>query len=479
LNTSYTPSISTPIKILYGLGAIVEGAKNTIFNVFLMFYFTQAKGLSPSLAGTAILLALCVDAVTDPLMGSISDNHHSRWGRRHPFMYVSALPMSLSFYLLFNAPDDLGQFGMFAWMLSFSVLVRVFMTLFVIPRDSMVPELTDNYDERTTLISYKFFFGWISGLTVSLLGYLYFLAPSEEFADGRLNPDAYSAYALVGSVIILLGILICSAGTHSQIPKLKPPPQKSPLNLSRFIADLKPILANRSYMMLVAGSLFAAIAGGFNEVVGLYMNTYFWEFTTEEISVIVYTFAVSTLIAVTLTRPLTARYDKKSVALVLATISILLGPVPVFLRLLGIFLPNGHPSLLPVMAGHAAVMVTIIIALGIIIGSMITDTVDENELITGKRQEGMFMSTIAFTGKATSGLGGFFAGMALEIIQFPTQVGAGSVAPEKIYSLGLIVGPGLMLFFFVTLYFLSRYEITRERFIEIQNALAERKKVVG
>lgn len=475
LNTNITQSVPRSTRIFYGLGAIVEGAKNTIFNVFLMFYFTQARGLSPALAGTAILLALCVDAVTDPLMGSISDNHHSRWGRRHPFMYAAAIPMSLSFYLLFHSPDSLGQMGLFAWMVIFSVLVRVFMTLYVIPRDCMVPELTDDYDERTTLISYKFFFGWLSGVTISQLGYLYFLAPTDEFADGRLNPEAYSDFALVCAMVIFVGILICTAGTHNQIPNLKAPPEKSSLTLKRFIDDVKPVLANRSYLMLVFASLFGAIAGGFGEVVGLYMNTYFWELSTKEISVIVFMLVFSTILAVTVTAPITARYDKKKVALVLATISIFLGPVPIFLRLSGLFFPNGHPWLLPALSLHAALLVAMGIALGIVFGSMITDSVDENEVTTGKRQEGMFMSTIAFTGKATSGLGGFFAGIALEVINFPTNAGAGSVDPDKIFNLGLVVGPGLMGFYLITLFFLSRYEITRERFAEIQRILLERR----
>jgi Na+/melibiose symporter-like transporter len=457
------------------MGAIVEGAKTTIFNVFLMFYFTQAKGLSPSLAGTAILLALCVDAITDPLMGSISDNHHSKWGRRHPFMYAAAVPMALSFYLLFHSPDNLGQGALFAWMLIFSILVRVFMTLYVIPRDCLVPELTDDYDERTTLISYKFLFGWLSGMTISQLGYLYFLAPTDEYTDGRLNPDAYSVFSLVCAMVIFVGILLCAAGTHNQIPNLKSPPEKSKLNLQRFWEDLKPVFSNRSYLMLVFASLFGAIAMGFNDVVGLYMNTYFWEFTTREISIIVFAFAFSTIIAVAFTAPIAALFDKRKVALTLATVSVIFGPIPVFLRLADWFFPNGHPWLLPAIAIHSAILICMVIALGITLGSMITDSVDENEVITGKRQEGMFMSTIAFTGKATSGLGGFFAGIALEIIQFPTNAEAGSIDPEKVYNLGMLVGPGLMVFFIITLFFLSRYDISRERFAEIQNILVERR----
>ena len=84
-------SIKLPTRILYGAGSVADGVKNTTFNTFLLFFYTQVAGLSGSMAGAAIFIALLVDAVTDPLLGSISDNFRSRWGRRHPFIYASAM----------------------------------------------------------------------------------------------------------------------------------------------------------------------------------------------------------------------------------------------------------------------------------------------------------------------------------------------------------------------------------------------------
>ena len=106
--------VRLPTKIVYGLGSVADGVKNTTFNVFLLFFYTQVAGLSGSLAGAAILIALVFDAVSDPLIGNISDNFHSRWGRRHPFMYAAALPMAVFFGLIFSPPQGLGQAGLFA-----------------------------------------------------------------------------------------------------------------------------------------------------------------------------------------------------------------------------------------------------------------------------------------------------------------------------------------------------------------------------
>jgi Na+/melibiose symporter-like transporter len=463
-------------KLYYGFGSVAEGTKSTAFNVFLLFYYNQVLGVPGVLTGAAIFIALCMDAVTDPLVGSLSDNLHSRWGRRHPFMYSAAVPMAVCFLLLFNPPAALGEAGLFSWLTVFAVGVRVSMTLYQIPSNSMVPELTDHYDERTSLVSYRFLFGWLGGLAVSLMGYLYFFAPSASFTDGRLDPDAYGAFALVGAVIIGIAILTCALGTHRLIPTLRSPAERIPFSLGRFSGEVRAVLANPSYRMLLGVGIFSAVAGGFSDVVGLYMNTYFWEFSTAQIAILVYGLVVSVFLAFTLTPPLAVRFDKKHSALGLATFAIFFGPLPIFLRLAGVMPENGEPLLLYLIFGHSLVLVAIVVAIGIVVSSMIADVVDESELATGRRQEGMFASAIAFFTKATSGLGGLFAGIALDVIAFPKGAQPGAVDPSKVFNLGLAVGPGLMILYLVTLVFMSRYRITRARHGEILAELEIRRR---
>ena len=110
----------TALKLGYGIGQTSSGVKNAVFSIFLFFYFNQVLGLSGSLAGMASLLALIVDAITDPMVGQLSDRCKSRWGRRHPFMLAGAIPFGFFFYLLFVPPAGLDQYGLFAWMLGFA-----------------------------------------------------------------------------------------------------------------------------------------------------------------------------------------------------------------------------------------------------------------------------------------------------------------------------------------------------------------------
>ena len=143
-------------KLAYGFGAVAYGIKDTAFSTFLLFFYSRVIGMPAEQVGFAIMLVLIIDAISDPLVGHISDNLHSRWGRRHPFMYFSALPVAVSFYLMWN-PPDLSTEAMFFYLLIMAALVRSLITLFEVPSTSLIAELTSDYDERTKLVGYRGF----------------------------------------------------------------------------------------------------------------------------------------------------------------------------------------------------------------------------------------------------------------------------------------------------------------------------------
>ena len=141
-------------------------------------------------------------------------------------------------------------------------------------------------------------------------------------------------------------------------------------------------------------------------------------------------------------------------------------------RLLDVLPQNGDPLLFWLLFGHAGVIVAIVFAISIIIASMISDAVDVHELATGSRQEGLIISAVTFTQKAASGLGGFVAGIALDVIEFPRQLEGVVVSQDKLDALGFAVGPGMLVFYFLLLYFLSRYTLTRTQHREILDQLS-------
>ena len=276
-------------------------------------------------------------------------------------------------------------------------------------------------------------------------------------------------------------ILLCALGTHRLIPTLKPPPDAGRFSLRRLEGELRAALGNPSYRTLVVASLFASVGGAFTDVFGLYLNTYFWEFTSEQLAAFVPGIVVGVGLGVLSAGPISVRFDKRSAALCLATASVAVGPLPIFLRLARLTPPNGSPLLLAALVVHLAFMVTCGVAIGILIASMISDTIDQNELATGKRQEGIFSSAIAFSAKAATGVGTLFAGVALDLIAFPRPVPGApppAIAPEQATVLGWIVGPGLLGLWVCTLFFLSRYRLTRAEHARVLVALAGRAQAV-
>ena len=140
--TATRPSVW--LKLAHGSGAAAFGIKNGGFDYFLLLFYGTVIGLEPGLVGLAILIALVIDAISDPLVGYWSDNFRSRWGRRHPFMYAAALPVALSYFLLWN-PPDWGQTGLFIYLTLIAVLIRTFITFYETPSSALIPEITADY----------------------------------------------------------------------------------------------------------------------------------------------------------------------------------------------------------------------------------------------------------------------------------------------------------------------------------------------
>ena len=210
-------------KAAYGFGSVAFGVKNGGFDYFLLLFYSQVIGLDARLVGIAITVALVFDALSDPIVGYWSDNLRSRWGRRHPFMYASALPVALSYFLLWNPPQGWSQSGLFWYLLPLAILVRTFITLYETPSAALVPELTDDYVDRSSLISYRSYFGWTGGNAVTVLMF-FFLFPAmatETIADGRFNRESYELMGIIASVLIFVSIMVSALGTHSRIQYLK------------------------------------------------------------------------------------------------------------------------------------------------------------------------------------------------------------------------------------------------------------------
>ena len=278
--------------------------------------------------------------------------------------------------------------------------------------------------------------------------------------------------------MVFLAIVISTFGTAKLIPKLRQPDTgRQAFSLSKFLSDLRAALRSHSLRILLGSSLLASAALGVSEVLGTYMNTWFWEFRSEQLGILTIFQIVPLLIGVSMVRPLSARMDKRSASIRLALFAIFWGPLPVVFRLLGLAPENGTTMLMVMIMGHGMLLIAALIQIGILNGAMVMDAIDESEFETGERHEGLFVSTLSFTGKAISGLGNFLGGVILDLIRFPMGEAAtvGMVPQEAIVRLGLVAGPGLIIFYLCSIALISRLRLTRERYDEIAASLEARR----
>jgi Na+/melibiose symporter-like transporter len=470
---STKPPLTRGIKVSYGVGQAAEGIKNAAFNVFVFFYYTQVLGLPTVYTGIAIGIALAVDSITDPLIGSMSDNWQGSNGRRHPFLYVSILPLGLFFIGLFN-PPELEEFTLFLWLTVFSVGTRAMMTLYYVPHVSLGAELSEDFNERTEVVAYRYFFSYVGGILTYIIGFVVY------FPDTQFNVEAYAPFGLTLSLLMMASILITALGTKRRIPHLP----ASRINresvsilrvLHKTLLEIRSALTNRSFRWLFAGVLIVFAMVGVDNALNLHMNTYFWELQGGGNLFFFAATPVGALIGTALASPLTRWFDKKPSVIIGTLCWALCQVIPVVLRLLGWFPENGTSELL-----YSLIVIKFIQGLGVVqaliaFNSMVADVVDEHELITGLRQEGIFFSSVSFSNKMTSGIGTVAAGFALALIDWPTGAAvqtAADIAPETIAWLGLIYGPIVSGFALVSAYCYSKYGLNRQRHAEIVEELA-------
>ena len=332
-------------RAAFGVGQVAEGVKNAAFSYFLLFYYAQVLGLSGTLTGLALFVATSFDAVTDPLAGSFSDRFHHRWGRRHPFMYASALPLGLTFALLFQPPGGLGEFGLFAWLVTFAVAVRASMTLYHVPHLALGAELSPDYAERTTIAAFRTFFG-LSGLgLVQGLGWIWFFRSTPEYAQGQSNPEAYPLFGLFFGSVMAATVLLSAIGTHDSIPKLpKASPDAPRLRISDVFTDYAGALSNGSFRAFVLGVIVFFVMRGAQESLYVHMATYFWRLDGSQILTLTLMSFPALLLGVPFWALASRRIDKRPTFLVGVlgfSVSVLLPPI---LALLGAFPIPRAPS---------------------------------------------------------------------------------------------------------------------------------------
>lgn len=457
------PRAGLGTKLVYGLGSVAFGIKDFGFATFLLIFYSQVLGLPATLVSLAIMAALIADAVFDPIIGQISDNWHSRLGRRHPFMYGAAVPIAVVYFLLWNPPHWHGA-ALFAYLAVAVIIVRLVIACYEIPSAALAPELSTDYDERTSLMGFRFLFGSVGGGLTVAVAFTFFMVATKAQPTGILNRDGYFAYSVMAALVMMTSIALSAWGTHNRIPYLRQLAVAKRPSLGQLAHEMYQSLSNPALLTLTLGALFGGVAGGLSTTLNTYFGTYFWRFTPQQLSVIGLAGLVAAILSVPLASFASRRFGKRAGYVATALASLVVNNIVIILKLLHRLPPDGSTALLGIFFVSLAVGLAFAIASLILVTSMITDIVEDNEIRTGRRAEGLLSAALSFVSKASGGFGILIAGVMIDLVHFPRQASPATidtVAPHAVRNLVLVYMPVQLLLYFIAIVLISRYRIDR------------------
>ena len=455
-------AISGLTRASFAASGIAGGLVANGVSFFLLIYYSQVLGLDPALAGLAMMVSLAFDAVTDPLVGHWSDRLRHRLGRRHPFLFASIMPVALAYYLLWD-PPELGQTGLFLYLLAVAVALRLALTLHLVPFAALLPEVAPDYDQRTRLLNYSYAGSWFFGTLMAVAMYAWWLADraGEPVGSGVLRAEGYVDAGLVAAVVVLFCLALATFGTRHHIPALAPPPPKAG-SLGRMWREGAATLGDRNFLAMVASGLAGAAAAGTTTALWAYMQPYFWGFSSDQSSLILAAQLLSAVLAFALMPVLTRGRDKKPILVGISVAALGVGSGPVLLKLLGWFPATGSDALFLTMVAAGVIQVMLVVMSSVLTGSMVADIVESRAVVTGRREEGLLFSVLSFIGKVATGVGVWAGGIILALIGFPADTTAIAVALEVVERLGWLYGPTLAVLYLLSILALLYYRLDRE-----------------
>lgn len=458
-------------KIGYGLGNFSTGVAIQVVGAYLVFYCTAVLDIPGSLVGVAVSLGVIWDAITDPLMGYFSDITKSRtFGRRHLYLIIGGLGMALSNFFLWNISSSLSTSAKFTIVLIGILAVKTFMTIFITPYTALGAELSNDYNERTSIQGIKTIFFLLGLSFVSVVGMYIFFQPSAEYPVGQLNPEAYKNMGLFSSIIVIIFALACFFSTKKYIPILNQHEQNNEIKggMLALFNSFKDIFINKSFRYVAFAYMFNNIASALLTNIGLHVFTYTFSLTSQQIAIIVGVQFLFSMLSQPIWTYTSKKLDKKPsmiLGLIICMIASLIFIVTVLLK--------------DYVQGNIIYFLPFAILGGFGTGglftlplSMIADVIDLDELNTGKRSEGSYYGCLTLFYKLSQSVALFLIGILLDLVKFDSSLTVQS--NSTVIILGLILGIGPIISFILSLLSLNKYDLTRTKVENIQRRIIER-----
>jgi glycoside/pentoside/hexuronide:cation symporter, GPH family len=443
--------LSLRTKLLFSSGDLSTSIPLAIIMFFQLYFLTDVAGLRPDYAGWAVGVGRIWDAINDPLFGLLSDRMRTRWGRRRVFLLFGAIPLGFSFMLMWLVPA-FGQLGLAIYYALVFILFDTVFTMVHVGYNALTPEMTRDYDERSSLNGYRMVFS-ISGTLGAII-----LAT----ALGWVISDQRLLYGLVGLVL----------GSISMIPPLvvysitreRPAAElPEPLPMRKAMSET---LGNRPFRLIMGLYLLSWTTASILAAVLIYYATYYLR-VPDQANYFVLAAQGSAIAFIPLTVWLSRRLDKRR--------AFILGSFSWMIVLMGLF------SLHPDQVGLAYVLAVLsgagIATAYVIPWAMVPDIVEYDQIRTGQRREGSFYAFASFFQKLATGFAIWGMGLAFARAGYITPV-VGQPAPyqpvEVIQTIRLFAGPVPVVLLIFAVLCAWYYPITRESHQALLDQLAER-----
>jgi glycoside/pentoside/hexuronide:cation symporter, GPH family len=466
------PLEKQPIFWFYGSASMAYGIKNNAFSYLLLIYANQVLGVPGYLAAIALAVAMLWDAVSDLLLGHWSDKTSSRLGRRHPFMYAALLILPFSFFALFNPVVDIsdGDGDAFLYVLVMALLIRTGTTLFEVPSTALLPDMEQDYDRRNKWLALRHGFGWYGGNGIHTINFFFWVG-----AYGVTAQTGYSIYGAAGAIVIALAIVVSALGTQKVAAALPRPAETFRFReIAREIRQIFQSVRNPNFGALFFYGLTVGVAGGLGTALYLYNTTYFFGFSGPQIAVTGIFVLLSPLIAYWAAPHFGYRFGKKWAAIAAILMNITLYPIPYIMLLNGWWPEFGSWNSLYLYSAFIVAEVVGAVVGGVLLDSMMADVVEDSQVVTSRRSEGLFYAARGFAAKAISAGGIIGAGTIVSAVGLDSVTSVSQVTNEIRFDLAIFFLPlycGLNL---LALVIVSRYRIDRRRHADNLSQLGAR-----
>lgn len=454
----------------YGAGDLGPAITANILAFFLLYFFTSVAGMNAAVAGSLLLISKIWDAVNDPIVGMWSDRTRSgKWGRRYPWMLWGAIPFGVTFFLQwivpkFSSDPATNQTGLFWYYIAVAIVFNTFYTIVNLPYTALTPELTQDYNERTSLNSFRFTFS-IGGSILSLI------LAQVIFASVADTAQRYLILGGICAVLSTIPLYWCVFGTrarsvevaqHQLVSSVEEP---APLP---YLQQMRIVFSNRPFLFVIGIYLCSWLGVQITAAILPYFVVNWLGQPSSIFTAVALAVQGTALVMLFVWSAVSARVGKKAVYFMGMVIWIIAQAGLFFLQ------PSQSGLIFPL-----AIMAGVGVSTAYLIPwSMMPDVIELDELNTGLRREGIFYGFMVLLQKLGLAIGLFLVGQALNAAGF-IESAAGEPAPiqpdSALLAIRLAIGPiptvalvlGLVLAYF--------YPITREVHAEILLKLQERK----